>query len=104
MLIAPTGIPNPDAGAQLEPIETKILIGLRDRALVAVMVYTFGRVGAVSHMRVEDFYPQGKGWWFRLHEKAGKRHEIPAHHLAQAYVDAYLDKAGLRDDRKEWLF
>ena len=93
-----------EARGFLEAIETKTLLGLRDRALVAVMVYTFGRVGAVTHMRVEDFYPQGKRWWFRLHEKGGKRHEVPAHHLAEAYVDAYLDKAGLRDDRKGWLF
>jgi integrase len=42
--------------------------------------------------------------WFRLHEKGGKRHELPAHHLAEAYVDAYLDAAGVREDRKGWLF
>jgi integrase len=40
----------------------------------------------------------------RLHEKGGKRHELPAHHLAETYVDAYVDAAGLRDDRKGWLF
>jgi integrase/recombinase XerD len=55
-------------------------------------------------MRVEDYYPQGKRWWFRLHEKGGKRHELPAHHLAEIYVDAYLDAAGVREDRKGWLF
>jgi hypothetical protein len=55
-------------------------------------------------MDVGDYFQQGKKWWFRLHEKGGKRHEVPAHHLAEAYVDAYLDKAGLRDDRKRWLF
>jgi hypothetical protein len=43
-------------------------------------------------------------WWFRLHEKGGKRHELPAHHLAETYVDAYLDAAGVREDRKGWLF
>jgi len=47
-----------EARAFLEAIKTKTIIGLRDRAVVAVMVYTFGRVGAVSHMRVEDYYPQ----------------------------------------------
>jgi len=29
--------------------------------------------------------------WFRLHEKGGKRHEVPSHHIAEDYLDAYLD-------------
>jgi len=59
-------------------------VGLRDRALMAVMTYTFARVGAVVAMRVEDYYPGGKRWWVRLHEKGGKRHEMPAHHSSPA--------------------
>jgi integrase len=55
-------------------------------------------------MRVEDYYPTGKRWWFRLHEKGGKRHEVPAHHNAEAYVDAYLGAAGISDDPKGPLF
>jgi hypothetical protein len=35
-------------------------------------------------MRVEDYYPGGKRWWVRLHEKGGKRHEMPAHHSSPA--------------------
>jgi integrase len=55
-------------------------------------------------MRVEDYYPQGKRWWVRLHEKGGKRHEMPAHHTLEAYLDAYLDRAGIRDSSKSPLF
>jgi hypothetical protein len=55
-------------------------------------------------MRVEDFYPQGKRWWVRLHEKGGKRHEMPAHHTLEAYLDAYIDAAGIRDSGKSPLF
>jgi integrase len=80
------------------------VVGLRDRALISVMVFTFARVGAVVDMRVEDFYPQGKRWWVRLHEKGGKRHEMPAHHTLEEYLDAYLDAAGLRDSGKSPLF
>jgi len=40
----------------------------------------------------------------RLHEKGGKRHEVPCHHNAEAYLDAYLDAAGIRDDKKSPLF
>ena len=46
-------------------------------------------------MRVEDYYQSGKRWWFRLHEKGGKLHQVPAHHNAEAYMDAYLAEAGL---------
>jgi hypothetical protein len=39
---------------------------------------TFARIGAVVAMRVEDYYPQGRRWWMRLHEKGSNRHEMPA--------------------------
>jgi hypothetical protein len=64
--------------------------------LLAVMTFALARVGTVVAMRVEDYYPQGKRWWLRLHEKGGKRHEMPAHHTLEAYLDAYIDAAGIR--------
>ena len=48
------------------------------------MCYTFARVSAMVHMRVEDYDQSGQEWWVRLHEKGGKRHEAPAHHNAEA--------------------
>ncbi len=88
----------------LDSIDTSTLVGLRDRALISVMTFAFARIGAVAGMRVEDYYPQGKRWWVRLHEKGGKRHEMPAHHNLEAYLDAYIDAAGIREDRKGPLF
>ena len=88
----------------LDSIGTTALAELRDRALIAVMTFAFARVSAVVGMRVEDFYPQGKRWWVRLHEKGGKRHEMPAHHNLEAYLDAYIDAAGIRGDSKGPLF
>jgi site-specific recombinase XerC len=84
--------------------EVPWLVGLRDRALIAVMTYALARIGAVVAMRVEDYYPEGKRWWVRLHEKGGKRHEMPAHHKLEAYIDEYLDAAGLRGEVKSPLF
>ena len=84
----------------LDSIDTTTVVGLRDRALISVMSYAFARVGAVVAMRVEDYYPEGKRWWVRLHEKGGKRHEMPAHHNIEAYLDAYIDAAGLKDGGK----
>jgi hypothetical protein len=44
-------------------------------------------------MKVEDYYPAGKRWWVRLHEKGGKRHEMPAHHKLEHFIDEYLAAA-----------
>ena len=51
-------------------------------------------------MKVEDYYPEGKRWWVRLHEKGGKRHEMPAHHKLEAFIDEYIDAAGIRERRQ----
>jgi integrase/recombinase XerD len=67
-----------EARQLIDSIETTTVKGLRDRALLAVMVYTFARVGAVIAMPVEDYFQQSKRWWFRFHEKGGKLHEVPA--------------------------
>jgi integrase/recombinase XerD len=88
----------------LDSIDTDSIVGLRDRALIGVMVFSFARVSAVIGMRVEDYYQNGKRWWFRLHEKGGKRHDVPAHHNAEAYVDAYLVAAGITGQKKSPLF
>ncbi len=45
-------------------------MGLRDRALIGLMVFTFARVGAAAiEMKVEDCFIQGQRGWVRLHEK-----------------------------------
>jgi integrase len=67
----------------IESIDTSTLVGLRNRALIGVMTYAFARIGAVVSMRVEDYFANGKRWWVRLHEKSGKRHEMPAHPQAR---------------------
>jgi site-specific recombinase XerD len=88
----------------LDSIDTSTVVGLRDRALISVMTFAFARIGAVVAMRVEDYYPKGKRSWARLHEKGGKRHEMPAHHNLEAYLDAYIEAAGIRDAGKAPLF
>ncbi len=69
-----------EARALLDAIATDTLTGLRDRALIGVMVYTFARVNAVIGMKVKDYFTQGRRGWVRLHEKGGKEHEVPCHH------------------------
>jgi site-specific recombinase XerD len=88
----------------LNSIDVKTTIGLRDRALVALMAYSFARVSAAVAMRVEDYFGNGKRWWVRLHEKGGKVHEMPCHHNLEHYLDAYLHAAGIADAKKTPLF
>jgi integrase/recombinase XerD len=88
----------------LDSIPGDSIVGVRDRALIAIMCFSFARVGAVVGMQVEDYFQNGKRWWIRLHEKGGKRHEVPAHHNLEAYLDSYLDSARISDERKAPLF
>jgi integrase len=55
-------------------------------------------------MQVEDYFASGKRWWVRLQEKGGKRHEMPAHHKLEQFLDEYLDAAGIGDRDKTPLF
>jgi integrase/recombinase XerD len=93
-----------EARLLLDSIDTTSLPGLRDRALIGLMVYTFARVGAAIGMRVEDFYVQGRRGWVRLHEKGGKEHAMPTHHNLDCYLEQYIAAAGIAEDRKGPLF
>ena len=94
----------PETRQLLESIETESVVGLRDRALIGLMVFSFARVSAAVQMKVRDVYHQGKRTFFKLQEKGGKYNPVPAHHLAQEYVEIYLAAAGIGDDRKGPLF
>ena len=87
-----------------EAIDTSTVGGLRDRALIGVMIYSFARVSPVVNMDVDDYYQEGKRWWLRLREKGGKHHALPAHHKAEAYLDRYLEAAGISAERASPLW
>jgi site-specific recombinase XerD len=93
-----------EATALLAGMDVSTVVGLRDRAIIAVMTYTFARVWAVVALTVEDYFSQKKRWWLRLHEKNGKLNEMPCHHKLEGYLEAYISAAGLRGDRRGLLF
>ena len=68
------------------------------------MVFGFARVSATVHMEVGDYYQSGKRWWIRLHEKGGKRHEVPCQHNLELYIDEYMAVAGIGDQKRSPLF
>src|SRR5438105_11890533 len=88
----------------LASIPTTTLRDLRDRALIATLTYSFARITAALKMKVEDLRPRGAGWTVRLHEKGGKQHAMPCHHALAEALRAYIDAAGIAEDRKGWLF
>ena len=97
----------------LEPTEARILLdsidvttaaGLRDRALIGLMVYSFARIGAALGMKVGDVFTQNRRLWVRLREKGGKAHAMPCHHNLETYLTAYLEQTGIMDDDKGPLF
>ena len=79
-------------------------MGLRDRALIGLMAYSFARVGAVLQMKVGDYFVQGRCRWVRLHEKGGKEHDVPCHHNLDHFLDEYIAAAGIADDAGGYLF
>ena len=93
-----------DVARILEAIPTDTIVGLRDRALIGLMAYTFARIGAAVAMNVGDFFPQGTGYLVRLREKGGKRKTMAAHHLLVEYLTAYINEAGIRDEPGTPLF
>src|SRR5271165_5230428 len=88
----------------LAAIETSTHTGLRDRALLGVLAYTFARIGAVVNLKVEDYYPSGKRFLLRFKEKGGKEKELPVHHKLEELLDEYLKATGLGAEPGSPLF
>lgn len=84
----------------LDSIDVSTPIGLRDRALIALMVFSFARVGAALTMRANDVYLRHRRLWVRPRENCGKRHETPCHHTFEVYPDG----TGVSNDAKDPLF
>jgi integrase/recombinase XerD len=78
----------------LDKIETSSEVGLRDRALLGTLAYTFARIGAVVNLKVEDYFQTGKRSLIRFREKGGKETEIPVHHKLEELLDRYLEVSG----------
>lgn len=85
----------------LTSIDTAHVVGLRDRAIIATLIYTAARVGAVAKLRVQDYYPDGTQWWFRFDEKGGKARTIPARHDVELYIQEYMRTAGIEHEAED---
>ena len=93
-----------DARHLLDSIPLDNIGGLRDRALIALMLFTFARVGAAVAVNVDDVYQNGRRLWVRLKEKGGRLHEMPLQHSAEEAVVAYMDAGFLHGEKGTPLF
>jgi integrase/recombinase XerD len=93
-----------EMGGLLASIDTDTLLGLRDRALIGLMGYTFARVSAAVGMTVKDYYVQKRRGWVRLHEKGGKVTELPCHHNLEQFLEEWISAAGLAGEPDAPLF
>jgi site-specific recombinase XerC len=85
-----------EARALIDRIEITTPVGLRDRALIGLMVFSFARISAALGMKVEDVFTQNRRLWVRLRETRGKAHAMPCHHNLETYLTAYIEGRGHR--------
>lgn len=74
-------------------LDTATLIGLRDRAIIAILIYTATRAGAVAKLQLRHFSSDGTQWTLRFAEKGGKSRDIPVRHDLQGYILEYIHAA-----------
>ena len=85
----------------LASIQTGNVVGLRDRAILAILVYTAARAGAVAGLQRGGFYDGGDQWILHFEEKGGKSREIPVRHDLEQMLFEYMETAGLREAGKD---
>ncbi len=86
------------ARALLHSIDTSDVIGLRDRTILAILMYTACRAGAVSKLRLRDFYSDGRQYYLRFDEKGGADRQIPCRHDLQGYIEEFIAAASCGPD------
>ncbi len=85
----------------LRSISTDNVVGLRDRAIIGVLIYTAVRVGAVAKLRLTDLQHDGSQWSLRFTDKGGKAREIPVRHDLEKFIFDYVSAADISKDLKE---
>lgn len=86
------------ARALLASIDTSDVVGLRDKSIIAILIYTAARVGAVAKLKLKEFYDTGDQHCLRFHDKGGKSREIPVRHDLQQLLAYYLQSASVMVD------
>lgn len=78
----------------LASIDVSTPVGLRDRAVIATLIYTAARRGAVAKLKRQDFHSDGRQHYFQLDEKGGKQRTIPCREDLERFMEAYMAAVG----------
>jgi integrase/recombinase XerD len=75
----------------LKSIELKMIGDFRDKAVIATLIFTAARAGAIARLRVRDLMDEGGAYSLKFHEKGGKQRSIPVRHDLQGLLLQYLE-------------
>jgi site-specific recombinase XerD len=85
----------------LESIPCTTAIGVRDKAVIATLIYTAARAGAIAKLRIRDLLDEGNQFALRFNEKGGRQRSIPVRHDLQVFLTEYLDRVDPRRVSKD---
>jgi integrase/recombinase XerD len=88
----------------LESIDTASPSGIRDKAIIATLIFTAVRAGAVASLRTQDLVDEGNQYSLRFREKGGKHRSIPIRHDLQTTLLEYLHRLGVEQPKDSPLF
>ena len=84
-----------DVAQLLGVIPSSSVVGLRDRALILLLLSTWSRISAALAVDVDDLVPQGSGEWVHLEEKGNLRHRVPFNRESAAAIAEYRERGGV---------
>lgn len=85
------------ARALLDSIDLSRPIGIRDRTIIATLIFTAARVGAVAKLSRRDYFSDGRQRYLRFDEKGDKQRVIPVRHDLEGMLDRYLEETVWHD-------
>lgn len=91
-------IPVKSARKLLQGFDTSHVVGLRDRSIIGILVYTGARIGAVAKLEIRHLFQEEDQWMLRFEEKGGKSREIPVRHDLQCFLMEYMEAAELNGE------
>jgi integrase/recombinase XerD len=92
------GLSPSECRAMLDAPNQATPVGVRDRAILAVLAYSACRVGELVKMKVGDYKSSGGHRILEISGKGGKERRVPLHPEAFERLESWLTVAGFRDE------